>query len=107
MISGADAVGIIGVSLSIYGYGRAQWRLDFVKRVPYSVLNLSSAVLLGVSLLHDWNLASFICNTTWGLISLYGLIRALRPYRRKHKRYAVDGRIHLTRSPRARQASPE
>lgn len=48
-----------------------------MKRTSYSVLNFLSALLLGESLLHNWNLASFTANAIWGAISLYGLIRSL------------------------------
>ncbi len=82
-----DITGIIGVALSIYCYARVQWQRDYAKRLRYSLLNLLSAVLLAVSLLHKWNLASFIGNGCWLLISLYGVYRCCkyiwRDYRAK------------------------
>lgn len=79
MVALHDMVGLAGISLSIYCYARVQWKVDFAKRLSYSALNLLSALMLGDSLVHNWNLSSFTANTFWGLISLYGLVRALRP----------------------------
>ena len=84
MVSLSDTIGLFGISLSVYCYGRAQWKPGYMKRVEYSALNLFSALLLGASLIHDWNLASFTSNTIWGLISLYGVARSLRLLRRLH-----------------------
>jgi hypothetical protein len=95
MFSAYDGIGIAGISLSLYCYGRMQWRPEFGNRIIFSVLNLSSAVLLGISLIHDWNLASFVSNTIWGVMSLYGLKRSTRLLRRSH--------LHI--SPRRRQRS--
>ena len=84
MIQAHDVIGLCGISLSLYCYGRAQWRSSYMKRTSYSVLNFVSALLLGESLIHNWNLASFTANAIWGLISLWGLVRSLgmlgRPY---------------------------
>jgi hypothetical protein len=75
MISLSDAAGLFGISLSIYCYARVQWQRDFAKRFSYSVLNLLSAIFLGISLAHNWNLASFVSNIIWGGISAYGIYR--------------------------------
>jgi hypothetical protein len=80
MIYIEDVIGLAGISLSIYCYARAQWAPDYTKRVSYSAVNLVSALLLGVSLVHDWNLASFTSNALWGMISLYGLLRSLKSF---------------------------
>jgi hypothetical protein len=88
MMSLPDLFGLSGISLSVYCYAKAQLRPGFTKRVAYSALNLSSALLLGVSLSHDWNLASFTSNTIWGVISLYGLMRSLKLLSRSHPHFA-------------------
>lgn len=90
MVDIHDAIGLLGISLSIYCYARAQWKHDFTRSVIYYGLNLSSALLLGLSLVHDWNLASFASNTIWGIISLYGLVRSLKPLSRWYPRFLRD-----------------
>jgi|SRR5579859_3930873 len=79
MVALHDMVGLTGISLSVFCYARVQWNPGYAKRLSYSALNFLSALLLGDSLVHNWNLSSFAANGFWGLISLYGLVRALRP----------------------------
>ena len=78
MLSVFDLVGLVGIALSIGCYARVQWHRDYAKKLSYSVLNFLSAVLLGVSILHNWNLSSFIGNAFWLLISVYGIYRCLK-----------------------------
>jgi len=83
MINTFDILGLAGVLLMIYSYARVQWQRDYAKRLNYSLLNLAGAVLLIVSLVHNWNLASFVSNAVWGLISLYGVYRCSKYIRRR------------------------
>ena len=82
MLSIFDLVGLTGIALSIGCYARVQWQRDYAKNLSYSILNFMSAALLGVSILHNWNLSSFIGNAFWMLISIYGIYRCLK-YRRQ------------------------
>lgn len=43
--------------------------------LSYSLINGVGSSLAIVSLLHDWNLASFVINSAWVLISIYGIVR--------------------------------
>ena len=52
-------------------------RMD-LRRPAYSATNATGAILILVSLLHDFNLSSFVIEIAWLLISLYGLTRWLR-----------------------------
>jgi len=74
----SDCVGLLGVLLSLFCYARVQWHRDYAKKMSYSLLNFLSAILLGISLLKNWNLSSFTCNASWGLISAYGVYRCLK-----------------------------
>ena len=73
-----EIVGLLGFALSLGAYARLQWRRDFAKTFTYSIANLVSAVLVGVTYIYQWNTASFIGNSVWGLISLYGLYRCIK-----------------------------
>ena len=77
-----DCVGLLGISLSLYSYARLQWHRDYAKTLAYSLLNLTGSLLLGLSLMEHWNLASFVSNTAWGLVSAYGVYRCLKYIRR-------------------------
>ena len=73
-----DFIGLAGVALMIYCYARVQWQRDFAKRLSYSVLNLCGALLVAVTFFAHWNLSSFIINTAWGVISIYGIYRCMK-----------------------------
>lgn len=84
-----DAIGLIGVTLSVYSYARIQWQRDYAKRLSYSLLNLMASILLTISLLYKWNLSSFVINAVWGIISCYGVYRCLK-YIWKERRAAAS-----------------
>ncbi len=77
-----NLLGLAGICLSIFCYARVQWRRDYAKRLSYSLLNLLGAALFAVSFVKHWNLPSFINNTVWGLLSLYGVYRCMKYARR-------------------------
>ena len=71
-----DSVGIIGVALILLAYGLLQLERIDPKSMRYSALNGSGAVLILVSLFYDFNLASFIIECAWLIISLFGIVKA-------------------------------
>ncbi len=81
-MSWQETLGLVGVALVLSSYARLQWRREYAKEMSYSLLNLVGGALIVISLTHDWNLASFIGNSTFALISAYGVLRCWR-YRRR------------------------
>ena len=77
-----DFVGNIGVALILIAYLFLTLEKLDPKSVLYSVLNGLGALLILVSLYFAFNLSSFIIEIAWLLISLIGLIQAIR-YRLK------------------------
>nr|WP_167072037.1 hypothetical protein [Sphingomonas vulcanisoli] len=73
----ADAIGLIGSAVFIAGYlySNIAKTIDF--RL-FNAINLLGALLLIVSLLVHFNLASMVLEIAWGLIAAFGLIKALR-----------------------------
>jgi hypothetical protein len=70
-----DFVGNLGVLLVLGTYLLVQLdRLD-IRRPVYSICNALGAILIIVSLLHDFNLSSFVIEIVWLAISLLGLFR--------------------------------
>ena len=70
-----DFLGNVGVLLILAAYLFAQMgRLD-ISRPAYSLANGIGALLILVSLLHNFNLSSFVIEIAWLLISIYGLLR--------------------------------
>ena len=73
-----DLVGNLGVFLVLATYLLIQMGRMDISRPGYSMANAAGALLIIVSLLHNFNLSSFIIEIAWLLISLYGLYRWLR-----------------------------
>lgn len=73
-----DVVGIVGVAMVLATYFLLQSEKIDSKGFLYSFLNFFGALLIVYSLLYSWNLASFIIEFFWILISLYGLKRWYR-----------------------------
>jgi hypothetical protein len=78
-----DVVGIVGVAMVLATYFLLQSEKIDSKGFLYSFLNLLGALLIVYSLLYSWNLASFIIEFFWILISIYGLKKWYRSKRQK------------------------
>lgn len=68
-----DVVGIVGVAMVLATYFLLQSEKIDSKGFLYSFLNLLGALFIVYSLLYNWNLASFVIEFFWILISIYGL----------------------------------
>lgn len=77
-LSAADIVGLIGVGFIVGTYFLSQLGRMDVSRPLYPALNGLGALLILFSLLHTFNMASFVIELFWLAISIVGLIRALR-----------------------------
>ena len=70
-----DVVGTSGVALVLLAYYLLQTGRWSGHSLPYLMANLVGSVLLAVSLLYTFNLASFIIELAWIAISVYGILR--------------------------------
>ncbi|MCO6512597.1 MAG: hypothetical protein J5I65_17575 [Aridibacter famidurans] len=71
-----DLIGAVGVAMIIATYLLLQTgRMDAAKPA-YSVLNAAGASMILLSLVFDFNLAAFIVEFFWLLISIYGIVRS-------------------------------
>ena len=70
-----NALGLIGAALFVIAFAGVQAEKMHAHGLPALAMNLVGAILILVSLAHDFNLPSFVLETVWGLIALYGLIR--------------------------------
>jgi hypothetical protein len=73
-----DAIGIVGVTIILVVYYLLQVERMKSDELIYSVINLVGALLIVVSLLYSFNLASFIIEIFWIAISLIGIVRYYR-----------------------------
>jgi len=70
--------GIIGVSLIVIAYFLLQINKLSSNNLMFSLLNFFGSFLILISLFDEWNLPSFIIEIFWMLISLIGIIKALK-----------------------------
>lgn len=74
-LSLTDLIGILGVLIIIIAYMLLQLEKIDAQDLSFSILNTLGALLIIVSLLYSWNLASFIMEITWMMLSLYGILK--------------------------------
>jgi len=70
-----DIAGVIGSVIVIVAYFATQIGWFAVNDPRFAWANLVGAVLIIFSLTMDWNLAAFIVEIFWFLISVFGLAR--------------------------------
>lgn len=77
----ADAVGIIGVILVLIAYYLLNTNRIFALNMSYQLLNFFGALMILFSLFYEWNIASFLVESAWTIISLVGIYRAYSVYK--------------------------
>lgn len=88
-----DIIGIIGVAIVVVTYFLLQSEKIDSKSFLYSFLNAFGSLLIMYSLLYNWNLASFIIEIFWILISLYGLKKWYRNKRQNAHSSSFNDKI--------------
>ena len=78
-----DVIGITGVFIIVVAYILMQIDRMDPKGVLFSLLNTIGAIFILISLLYDWNLASFVMEVIWFTLSLYGTVRGYRKLKLK------------------------
>ena len=73
-----DLVGNLGVAVIVGTYALLQLGHMSARGLTYSLANGLGAALVLWSLAYEFNLSAFIVELFWVLISLYGVVRALR-----------------------------
>lgn len=77
-MSPSDAVGILGSGLILGSYALLQSGRLRADRPAWPALNGLGAVFVLLSLLVDFNLAAFVLECAWLVVSLVSLLRTLR-----------------------------
>jgi len=77
-----DILGIFGVVLILAAYLGLQMEKLEPKSALYSALNALGAALILVSLYFDFNLSAALIESAWLGISVFGLFKAFRLWRR-------------------------
>ena len=66
-------IGLIGVAIYVTAYFAIYFWHWNTSGLRYLSCNISGAMLTIISLIHNFNLAAFIAQVIWLLISLYGV----------------------------------
>ncbi len=72
-----EIVGTVGVSLILLCYFLIQTGKMSAGNLPYSVINMTGALMILYSLYFEFNFASVLIESFWVLISLIGVTRFL------------------------------
>lgn len=73
-----NAIGLCGVGLFLWAYAMINLGLWTEHQVRFHVPNLVGACCMIISLLHSWNLPTFVLEICWGSIAMLGIVRAKR-----------------------------
>ena len=68
-----NIIGVIGVTIIVSAYFLLQLDRINSKGFWYSFLNAFGSLMIIYSVFYNWNLASFVIEFFWILISIYGL----------------------------------
>jgi hypothetical protein len=69
-----DVLGVGGFVLYMLAFGAVQFQLLDGNSTGYSIANICAAMLVAVSLISEFNLASALIQGSWILIGMTGLI---------------------------------
>lgn len=69
-----ETVGVAGFVCYIAAFGAVQFGVMDGNRVPFTLLNILAACLVGISLTAEFNLASALIQGSWVVIGMIGLI---------------------------------
>jgi hypothetical protein len=73
-----DTIGMVGVFMILAVYSLVQLEKMDVKGLYYSVVNALGAVFILISLTVTFNMASFVIEIAWLMISLFGIFQAFK-----------------------------
>ena len=73
-----DAIGMLGVFMILAVYSLVQLDKMDVKGLFYSIINAVGAVFILISLTVTFNMASFVIECAWLVISLFGIYQAIK-----------------------------
>ncbi|MCC3862045.1 CBU_0592 family membrane protein [Pseudemcibacter aquimaris] len=76
-----DIIGMTGVVMILVVYSLVQLDRMDVKSLLYSLVNALGAIFILISLTVSFNMASFVIEIAWLMISLFGIFQAIKKSR--------------------------
>ena len=80
-----EIIGLIGVFLTLVAYLFLNMQRMVQNSLRYLLLNAIGSAMILASIIKHWNIAAFVMEAAWLLISFYGLLRLVR-YMNKNKK---------------------
>ncbi len=72
-----DLIGCMGTIIVLAAYALLQMGKLKSNGVLFSFLNFMAAFMILISLFYTWNLAAFVMEFAWMVISAYGMVRVI------------------------------
>jgi len=72
-----DLLGLLGVFITLAAYFLLNIKKISAEKTVYPVLNIVGSGLILYSLFFEWNIAAFVMEVCWLLVSFYGLYQAM------------------------------
>ena len=72
-----NIIGVIGVIAVLFAYLRLQSGYMQFNGIYFLLINIAGSLMILLSLMFHWNLASVVIELAWLLISFYGLARTI------------------------------
>ncbi len=89
-ISLPDLIGCLGTLVILVVYALLQAKKIDSDSLLFSFLNLVAAIMILISLYYAWNFAAVLMEISWGVISLYGLVKGILSYRNGLRQQALQ-----------------
>lgn len=71
-----NIAGFIGMGCVLLAYAMANMGKWTSRDIRFHRVNLAGALLIIVSLMHDWNMPIFVLECAWAAIAIYGIRKA-------------------------------
>jgi hypothetical protein len=73
-----EIIGLIGVTLMLVAYVALMLEVTSSHATRFHAANLAGSLMVIYSLLHDWNLPTFVIEVTWSSIAAYCLLHSIQ-----------------------------
>ena len=80
-----DLIGCLVAILVLIAYAFLQMGKLKSNGILYSFLNFVAAIMILISLFYSWNLAAFVMEVAWMMISTYGIVKVILLDKLGHK----------------------
>ncbi|MEM7258468.1 MAG: hypothetical protein AAF404_13905 [Pseudomonadota bacterium] len=87
-----EFIGVAGFIFYMLAYALLQMGKLSGHGYAYTLLNMIAAILVLISLIHQFNLASLLIQVSWVAISIYGLIRLRNDARERRAKQRIRRR---------------